>query len=162
MPITWLDLLDDEHIIWRDHPSKWMLLPAVLFGVVLSAGYVALFAIGYIPGGPVQQAITTVVVLTLCFAPVALTELKRRNIEYIITNKRVAKKSRIFARTGDPINSSKIQNVQYDQGVIDRLLSVGEIQIMTSGRGDVDMRWARVRYPKSVIDEVSQQKDANL
>jgi uncharacterized membrane protein YdbT with pleckstrin-like domain len=162
MPVPWLDLLEDEEIIWRDHPSKWMLLPSIILAVLVIGGYLGLLAVGIIPGDLTQQVITGGIALIGGVLPVSLTELKRRNTEYLITDQRVAKKTRIIARTGDPIRSEKIQNIQYDQGIIDRLLSVGEVEIMTSGRGDVDMRWTRVRNPKAVTDEISARKAESL
>lgn len=162
MPLSWLDLLDDEEIIWRDHPSPLMLLPSAVFGVVLLVLYLSLLATGIIPGDISEYLLYSVIAIPAFFVPLGLTELKRRNIEYVITNQRVAKKSRIIARTGDPINASKIQNIQYDQGMLDRFLGIGELHIMTSGRGDVDMIWKSLRHPKSVSDLVSEQKQENI
>lgn len=158
MSVPWLDLLDSEEIIWRDNPSKWMLVPSVGLAVLVIGGYIGLLAAGLLPGGLTQQALSGAIAIVGGLAPVGLTELKRRNTEYLVTDQRVAKKTRIIARTGDPIHSDKIQNIQYDQGIVDRLLSVGEVEIMTSGRGDVDMRWTRVRNPKAVVDEISERK----
>jgi len=162
MPAPWLDLLEDEEIIWRDHPSKWMLFPSIILAALVIGGYLGLLALGFIPGDLTQQALTGVIALIGGMLPAGLTELKRRNTEYLITDQRVAKKTRIIARTGDPIHSQKIQNIQYDQDIIDRLLSVGQVEIMTSGRGDVDMRWTRVRNPKAVVDEISAHKAENI
>lgn len=162
MPLPWLDLLDDEHIIWRDNPSKWMLFPTITSGIILTGVYLYLLVQGFIPGDLFRQALYTVVLIPLFFVPVGLTELKRRNIEYVVTNKRVAKKTRIIGRAGDPINANKIQNTEYEQSAFDRILSIGSVEVMTSGRGDVDMRWTKVRHPKSVQDIVSEQKDENI
>jgi uncharacterized membrane protein YdbT with pleckstrin-like domain len=159
MAISWLDLLEDEHTIWRDNPSIFMLAPGTALGIILTFGYVALIGQGLIPGDITQHLLRSVIILPVFYLPLALTELRRRNIEYVITNKRVAKKTGIISRHGDPINASNIQNIKYTQGVVDRLLDIGELQVMTSGRGDVDMRWRSLRHPKSVADIVSDQTD---
>ncbi|MFT4920871.1 MAG: putative membrane protein YdbT with pleckstrin-like domain [Haloarculaceae archaeon] len=162
MPISWLDLLDGEQIIWRDHPSKWMLLHSAVLAIFLTVGYLALLYTGLIPGSLQQYLLYSIIALPLFCLPLALTELKRRNVEYLITNKRVAKKTGIIAREGDPINAAKIQNIQYNQSALQRILDLGELQIMTSGRGDVDMTWTALHHPDSVQDIVSKQKDENL
>jgi uncharacterized membrane protein YdbT with pleckstrin-like domain len=162
MPISWLNLLEDEHTIWRDNPSKLMLLPAITLGLLLTFVYVAIIVRGLIPGDTTTDILRSAIIFPLAYLPLALTELRRRNIEYVITNKRVAKKTGIISRHGDPINASNIQNIKYTQGVVDRLLDVGELQVMTSGRGDIDMRWRSLRHPKSVADIVSDQTDKTL
>jgi hypothetical protein len=85
MPVSWLDLLEGEQILWRDNPSKWMVLPSAVYAVVLTIGYLRLFYTDVVPGGLRRHLLYSLIAIPLFTLPLGLTEHKRRNVEYIIT-----------------------------------------------------------------------------
>jgi len=85
MPVSWLDLLEGEQILWRDTPSKWMVLPFLVFAVVLTIGYLSLLYTDAVLGGLRRHLLYSLIAIPLFTLPLGLTELKRRNVEYLIT-----------------------------------------------------------------------------
>jgi hypothetical protein len=85
MPVSWLDLLEGEQILWRNTPSKWMVLPSSVCAVVFAIGYLSLLYTDVVLDGLRRHLLYSLIAIPLFTLPLGLTELKRRNVEYITT-----------------------------------------------------------------------------
>jgi uncharacterized membrane protein YdbT with pleckstrin-like domain len=50
----------------------------------------------------------------------------------------------------------RVQNVTYDQGVIDRVLNVGTVDFDTAGTDDSEFRFEWVNEPEAVVRAVDE------
>ena len=75
-----------------------------------------------------------VVVLTLLLWLVpALTLIYRRlSVHYLLTNQRFVHKSGILRRQTDRIEVIDMDDISYQQGIVERVLGVGSVQISSS------------------------------
>ncbi len=61
--------------------------------------------------------------------------------EYVITNRRVIMRSGVIRRTGRDMPLSKVNDVQFEVGLVERILGCGTISIESAGeRGGLVMR----------------------
>ena len=50
----------------------------------------------------------------------------------------------------------RVQNVNYHQGVLDRLLGVGDVDFDTAGTDDSEFRFTFVKRPENVVRAVDE------
>src|SRR5205823_9412875 len=82
--------------------------------------------------------------------------IKRIATTYSITNQRLRIRRGIIARNVQETRVDRIQNVNTDQGVIDRILQVGTVDFDTAGTDDSDFAFAGVGQPEKVSKKVEQ------
>ena len=75
---------------------------------------------------------------------------------YTITNHRLHIKRGIIARKTQEARLERVQNVNTDQGVLDRILQVGTVDFDTAGTTDSDFSFRGVAQPEKVVRAVDQ------
>jgi uncharacterized membrane protein YdbT with pleckstrin-like domain len=157
-----MDLHPDEQVIYQGHPS-WRstfalyakgVLAAIVAGVV--AALVTLIA---------GDGIAWVAVILVAAAVVAITLLvgfiRRLFTVYTITTQRLRIQRGIIARKVQQTRIERVQNVNTDQGVIDRMLQVGSVDFDTAGATDSDFRFVGVDDPEDVVAAVDRAQRAH-
>src|SRR4051794_18084595 len=99
---------------------------------------------------PIAAAI---LVLTL-----VLGYLRRLFTKYLITSERLRISRGFVRRHVQEARLDRVQNVNYDQGFIDRIFNVGNVDFDTAGTDDADFRFAWVDEPESVVRAVHQAR----
>lgn len=150
-----MDLHPGESIIYEGHPSWRSILGYYLEGLV---GALIVGAIGYALDG-IGLAIGLFV---LVFALVLLAGFIRRFATvYTITTQRLRIKHGIIARNVQQTDIERVQNVNTNQSVLERVLQVGTVDFDTAGSGDSDFKFAGVEDPEEVVAAVDRaQKGA--
>jgi uncharacterized membrane protein YdbT with pleckstrin-like domain len=98
-----------------------------------------------------------VAVLAALFAVVLLVGFIRRFFTvYTITNQRLRIQRGIVARHVQQTQIARVQNVNTNQGIIQRLLQVGTVDFDTAGTGDSDFAFAGVNDPEKVVAAVDK------
>lgn len=151
-----MELRSGERVIFQGHPSWRSVLGFYLQGLLfmaLAAGVAALVTVignGFAAGTVVLVAIAAfVVVLFVGF-------VKRVATTYTITNQRLHIRRGIVARKIQQTRIERVQNVNINQSVIDRLLQVGKVDFDTAGTDDSDFTFAGVSQPEEVMQAVEQ------
>ena len=151
-----MELHPDEQVIFEGHPSWRATLSFYIKGVavaVLAAGIAALItAIG---DGVDWAVVGLVGLVTLALAVVA-GFLKRMATVYTITNQRLRIKRGLLARRVQQTRIDRVQNVNTDQSVLERLLRVGTVDFDTAGTDDSEFRFVGVSSPSVVVDAVER------
>lgn len=142
------ELHPNEQIIYEGHPSWRSILGYYLKGLVgaLVAGAIGLLLDGIGLG---------IGVFLLIFALVLLAGfIKRFATVYTITTQRLRIKRGIIARHVQQTDIDRVQNVNTNQSVLERVLQVGTVDFDTAGTGDSDFKFAGVEDPEEVVQAV--------
>jgi uncharacterized membrane protein YdbT with pleckstrin-like domain len=145
-----MDLHAGEEVIYEGHPS-WRstiafylkgLLVAVVIGVIV-------WLITDIGPGAGTLAVVFAVVILIGF-------IRRYFTVYTITNQRLRIQRGIIARHVQQTQIERVQNVNTQQGVIQRVLQVGTVDFDTAGTGDSDFTFIGVNNPEDVVVAVDK------
>jgi uncharacterized membrane protein YdbT with pleckstrin-like domain len=131
-------LNEDEHVVatMRTH-VKALLLPAVwLILVAALAGYASSFTSG--KAQPLQLALVWGVAVILLAWLVGKPFLRWLTTTYTLTTRRLITRTGILNRRGHDIPLSRISDVAYEHGLVDRVLGCGTLLVSdASERGTV-------------------------
>jgi uncharacterized membrane protein YdbT with pleckstrin-like domain len=86
--------------------------------------------------------------------------LKRLATVYTITNQRLRIKRGIFSKRVQQTRIDRVQNVNTDQGVLERLLRVGTVDFDTAGTDDSEFAFQGVSSPGRVVEAVDRAQHA--
>src|SRR3954463_3092237 len=144
------DLHAGEQIIYEGHPSWRAILAYYLKGFL---GALVVAAVGYALDG-----IGLAVGLFLLIEALVLAAgfIRRFATVYTITTQRLRIKRGIIARHVQQTDIERVQNVNTNQSVIERLLQVGVVDFDTAGTGDSDFKFAGVEDPEEVVAAVDR------
>jgi uncharacterized membrane protein YdbT with pleckstrin-like domain len=82
--------------------------------------------------------------------------IKRMATIYTITNQRLRIKRGILAKKVQQTRIDRVQNVNTDQSVVERLLRVGTVDFDTAGTDDSEFTFAGVSSPSRVVEAVDR------
>jgi uncharacterized membrane protein YdbT with pleckstrin-like domain len=144
------DLHPGEQVIYEGHPSWRSTIAFYLQGLLVAVvvGVIVWFAASNAAGVSVFVAIFAVVVL--------VGFIRRFFIVYSITNQRLRIQRGIIARRVQQTQIARVQNVNTNQTVIQRLLQVGTVDFDTAGTGDSDFSFIGVNNPEDVVVAVDK------
>ena len=80
--------------------------------------------------------------------------IKRVATVYTITDRRLNIKVGIIARKVQETRLQRVQNVNYDQGVYERLMQIGDVEFTTAGTDESNFVFAGVAQPEQVVQQV--------
>jgi uncharacterized membrane protein YdbT with pleckstrin-like domain len=151
-----MDLHEGERIIFEGHPS-WRatlafyiqgLLAVLVLGAIV-AGITAL-------GDGVEWGLVAVAVVVGLALVILAGFLKRVATVYTITNQRLRIKRGLLAKNVQQTRIDRVQNVNTDQRVIDRMLGVGTVDFDTAGTDDSEFTFEGVSSPARVVEAVDR------
>jgi uncharacterized membrane protein YdbT with pleckstrin-like domain len=128
-------------------------LLAVLVVGAIAAGITAI-------GDGVDWGLVAVVVLVSAALLVVGGYIKRMTTVYTITNQRLRIKRGLIAKKVQQTRIDRVQNVNTEQGMIDRVLRVGTVDFDTAGTDDSDFTFAGVSSPARVVEAVDRAQHA--
>jgi uncharacterized membrane protein YdbT with pleckstrin-like domain len=80
--------------------------------------------------------------------------LRRVSTKYLITTQRLRISRGILRKKVQETRLERVQNVNYEQGVIDRVLGVGTVDFDTAGSDDAEFKFMWVNGPEQVVRAV--------
>jgi len=86
--------------------------------------------------------------------------IKRIATVYTITNQRLRIKRGILAKRIQQTRIDRVQNVNTEQSVMDRILRVGTVDFDTAGTDDSDFTFDGVSSPARVVEAVDRAQHA--
>jgi uncharacterized membrane protein YdbT with pleckstrin-like domain len=144
-----VDLQSGEKVIYQGHPSWRAILGFYFKGFLVGAGAGVLAAL--IDGSTSLGVVTFVVVAAVT---ILVGFIKRVATVYTITDRRLNIKRGIIARRVQETRLQRVQNVNYAQGAIERVLQVGNVDFDTAGTDDSDFTFYGVANPEQVVQHV--------
>ena len=149
-----MDLHPDEEVVFEGHPSWRALLsyyvPAV-GGVLVVAALVWLLAevwIGILAGAVLLAAV-------LVYGLV-----KRIATVYMVSSQRLFIRRGILSKRIQQTRIERVQNVNTDQSLLDRILRVGTVDFDTAGTDDSEFRFVGIASPDDVVAAVDRAQRA--
>jgi uncharacterized membrane protein YdbT with pleckstrin-like domain len=86
--------------------------------------------------------------------------VKRIATVYTITNQRLRIKRGILSKKVQQTRIDRVQNVNTDQSVLERVLRVGTVDFDTAGTDDSDFTFSGVSSPSRVVEAVDHAQHA--
>jgi uncharacterized membrane protein YdbT with pleckstrin-like domain len=145
-----------EKVIFEGHPSWRSILDFYLKGFLLTA-LVCLAVAGVTA---VTDDVNSGLVAIVAVVGVALTILvgfiKRVATSYTITDRRLHIKRGIVSREVQETRLERVQNVNYRQGVFQRMLQIGDVDFDTAAGDDYNFVFTGVAEPADVVHIVDE------
>jgi uncharacterized membrane protein YdbT with pleckstrin-like domain len=146
-----------EQVIFEGHPSWRSILGFYIKGILLTAAVALLVAVGSsVFGDDVDTGLVTIVAVVGVALTVLIGFVKRIATDYVITDRRLHIKRGIISRTIQETRLVRVQNVNYNQGVLDRILQIGDVDFDTAAGDDYNFVFSGVAQPEEVVHQVDR------
>ena len=144
-----MDLQSGERVIYEGHPSWRAILGFYLKGALVGA------AAGVL-AGLIRSSTSLAVVkfIVIVAVTVLVGFIKRVATIYTITDRRLNIKVGIVSRKVQETRLQRVQNVNYNQGVYERLMQIGDVEFTTAGTDESNFVFAGVSQPEQVVQQV--------
>jgi uncharacterized membrane protein YdbT with pleckstrin-like domain len=150
-----MDLSPDEQIIFQGHPSWRAILGFYLKGLAVA------IVLGIIAKLVSSTTSVFVVVLVVLALTLLAGFLKRWATTYTITSRRLNIKRGIVSREIQETRLERVQNVNFNQSVYQRVMHIGDVDFDTAASGDYDFIFYGVADPESVVERVDRATGAD-
>ena len=146
-----------ERVIFEGHPSWRSILDFYLKGLALTAVAALLAALvtGVI-GDEVDEGLVVLVSIVGVAVTILVGFVKRVATSYTITNRRLHIKRGLVSRTIQETRLERVQNVNFTQGVIQRVLQIGDVDFDTAAGDDYNFVFSGVADPNEVVQRVDE------
>jgi membrane protein YdbS with pleckstrin-like domain len=145
-----LSLRPSERVLYEGRPSWRALLS------FYASGIVGALVIGALVWLAVSLTTGVIVAAVLVGLTVIVGWVRRLFTTYLITNERLRIARGVLRRRVQETRLDRVQNVNYDQSLFDRIVNVGTVDFDTAGRDDSEFRFEWVNGPEQVIRAVDE------
>lgn len=144
-----MDLQPGERVIYQGHPSWRAILGFYIKGLLVAAAAAVL-------AGLINEGVGLGIVTFAVIAAIVVLAgfVKRVATVYTITDRRLNIKVGIIARKVQETRLQRVQNVNYNQGVYDRAMQIGDVEFTTAGTDESNFVFAGVAQPEAVVQQV--------
>jgi uncharacterized membrane protein YdbT with pleckstrin-like domain len=144
-----VDLQAGENVIYQGHPSWRAILGFYLKGALVGAAAGVLA--GLIKSSTSLAVVTFIVILAVT---ILVGFIKRVATIYTITDRRLNIKIGIVSRKVQETRLQRVQNVNYNQCVYERIMQIGDVEFTTAGTDESNFVFAGVAQPEQVVQQV--------
>jgi uncharacterized membrane protein YdbT with pleckstrin-like domain len=148
-------LAPGEQVMFEGHPSWRSIIAFYVKGLLLVT--VVCFVIA-IAGG--DAGLVTLVAVVGVAVVILAGFVKRIFTNYTITNRRLHIQRGIISREIQETRLERVQNVNYNQSILQRLLQVGDVDFDTAAGDDYNFVFAGVADPDEVVEKVDRATHA--
>jgi uncharacterized membrane protein YdbT with pleckstrin-like domain len=159
MPYPQKNLNADETIALDMHPHWWYFAqPAFTLAASIAIAIVLLLETK--SGSNTRKYFGIVVLALLVVGALWLIGryLKWISTNFVITSQRVIFRQGIFAKSGVEIPLERVNNVNFSQGIFERMLGAGDL-LIESGGEDGQQRFTDIRHPDKVQNLIHSQME---
>ncbi len=149
-----MDLHPGEEIVFEGHPSWRALLVFYVSGLLVAA--VAL-VIGVLASGWGLGILLGAVVFGVL---VVVGFVKRMATRYVLTTERLHIRRGLLSKRTQETRVQRVQNVNTDQTLFQRVMRVGTVDFDTAGTDDSEFRFIGVANPAEVVRAVDRAQRA--
>jgi len=160
----WLSLDADETVVWQGAPRIRRILPTaatatlwialLVIGVLLGPRFAPevalLFSRPVLAGGALLLALPAV-------AAVAWAYLRTTNVEYVLTDRNLYRKTGVLSTRISRISLATVQSTGLSKNVWGNAFDYGTIEISTAGSDGVDLRLTDLDDPESARSEIRER-----
>jgi uncharacterized membrane protein YdbT with pleckstrin-like domain len=150
-----MDLHPGEDVVFEGHPSWRALLSFYVYGTI------AIAVVGVIVALVASVAVGVVIAVVLFAIMIVVGFVKRMATTYMVTNQRLYIRRGILSKAEQQTRIDRVQNVNTNQTLLQRVLSVGTVDFDTAGTDDSEFRFVGIADPGSVVHFVDKaQREA--
>jgi uncharacterized membrane protein YdbT with pleckstrin-like domain len=146
-----MEMRAGERELYEGRPSWRALMSFYAIGIGV-AGLVLVVV------GLLADSWGTAIVIAAVIAALTLVVgyLRRIGTKYLITTQRLRISRGLVRKNVQETRLERVQNVNYQQGVLDRVLGVGSVDFDTAGTDDSEFRFEWVNHPEEVVRAVDR------
>jgi uncharacterized membrane protein YdbT with pleckstrin-like domain len=150
------ELLNSHEKIVVDNHPHWLYFLEPALGAIAALFLLAVF--GFKTSGGVRSVFVTLLLLVILGLGVwALVRLINwRSVEFVVTTDRVIFRSGVFAKHGIEIPLARVNNVNFSQGILERMVGAGNLMIESGGE-DGQSHFTDVREPQQIQRIIHEQ-----
>jgi uncharacterized membrane protein YdbT with pleckstrin-like domain len=163
--VTASGLTEGEHVVLRLHQHwKTVLRPVLILALTVVVMAVLLVFLPTGGNGAVYRLAIGAVAAIIAIIWVAVPLLRWRATSYELTNRRLRLRTGILTRSGRDFPLSKISDVSFVQGVLDRLLGCGRLVVESPGeRGQLVLTAIpQVKHVQSTLFQLVEDEQDRL
>jgi membrane protein YdbS with pleckstrin-like domain len=155
MPFPRQLLNQDEEIVLDLHPH-W------LFFAEPALAALGLLIVAVIAAGAGVEALAYIALIALALALIwgLWRFVTWRTMHFVITNDRLIYRSGVFAKRGIQIPLERVNNVNFKQGILERIVGAGDLLVESAGE-DGQQRFTDVRHPDKIQNIIHEQINLN-
>jgi uncharacterized membrane protein YdbT with pleckstrin-like domain len=144
-----------EQVLYEGHPSWRAILDFYIKGIAATAVVCLLVALATgVIGDETKSGLVTIIAVVGVALTILIGFIKRVATSYTITDRRLHIKRGIVSRTIQETRLERVQNVNYQQSVLQRMLQVGNVDFDTAAGDDYNFVFAGVSDPADVVHMV--------
>jgi uncharacterized membrane protein YdbT with pleckstrin-like domain len=146
-----VELRTGEKQLYQGRPSWKALMSFYVGGLIVAA--LVLVVLGLLADSwPLAVVVAAIIVgLTLIVG-----YLRRVSTKYLITTQRLRISRGVVRRAVQETRLDRVQNVNYQQSLLDRVFGVGTVDFDTAGTDDSEFRFEWVDGPEKVVRAVDE------
>jgi uncharacterized membrane protein YdbT with pleckstrin-like domain len=144
-----------EQVLYEGHPSWRSILDFYIKGILATALICLLVALATgVIGDQTNKGLVTGIALVGVALTILIGFIRRVATSYTITNRRLHIKRGIVSRTIQETRLERVQNVNYQQSVLQRMLQIGNVDFDTAAGDDYNFVFSGVADPGDVVHMV--------
>lgn len=154
-------LLFDEEVVVVDLKPHWWHFAKPAGSVALAAA--ALIWAGNWDGSNVAETwggVFLAAFFAACLVWLMVRWLKWRSTHFVITSDRVIFRSGVFVKRGIAIPLERVNNINFHQNILERMIRAGDLQIESAGQ-DGQQHFSDIRRPDEVQRVIHAQIEDN-
>ena len=149
-----MEMRAGERELYEGRPSWRALISFYAAGIGLAV--VVLVVLGLLAD---EWDVAIVIAAIIAGLTLVIGYLRRVSTKYLITTQRLRISRGIVSKKVQETRLERVQNVNYEQGVLDRLLGVGTVDFDTAGTDDAEFRFEWVNEPEEVVRAVDRASE---
>jgi uncharacterized membrane protein YdbT with pleckstrin-like domain len=149
-----VELREGEQVLYEGRPSWRALLAFYVYGLGIAVAAAVIVWLAASPGAGVATGVV------IALGTLVIGYARRLFVKYLVTNRRLRITRGILRRKVQETRLERVQNVNYDQSVLDRMLRVGTVDFDTAGTDDSEFRFDWVNGPELVVRNVDEAIEA--
>jgi uncharacterized membrane protein YdbT with pleckstrin-like domain len=142
------------------HPHWWFFSKHILTGIPLLIALIGVFAVRDIEYVNSVTALGGAILAVIWAIWLGLKYLQWQFTNFVVTDDRVIYRHGVFAKHGVEIPLERINNINFDQRIWERIIGAGDLDIESAGR-EGQSHFEDVRHPDGVQQEIYRQMEVN-
>lgn len=153
----WVTLGENEQVVWSGTPSLLLATGSLVGGFLVIVVGIALY--GFLLPPDFEFEWVAWLLIPLGMALMAYAYLRHQSTRYVITTNEVYRKTGLFSREVTTLRLDRIQNTSFEQSLLERVLSYGDVNVDTAGSGGTEITFRAVSNPQEVSKLLTEQLD---
>jgi uncharacterized membrane protein YdbT with pleckstrin-like domain len=142
------------------HPHWWYFAKHILTGTLLLLALIGVIAVRNVEYVNSVTALGWAILAVIWAVWLGLKYLQWQFTNFVVTDDRVIFRHGVFAKHGVEIPLERINNINFDQGIWERIIGAGDLDIESAGR-EGQSHFEDVRHPDGVQQEIYRQMEVN-